>query len=293
MMDTASTNLPTILLIGAMKSGTTSLYLDLAQHPSVYLADDKEPHALCSDEVLTAAGRERYASHYARARPGQLLLDASTGYSKRPDFEGVPARALATLPEGFKVIYLVRHPIERILSQHHHEHTAGLVGPDVAQAVREHRRYIAYSSYAYQLEPWLEACGPDRVRVIPFERYVTDRPAVMSDLSTFLDLPEAGLSREPAQAANTSNNKPVRNRFWDAVYYHPLYRNMVRRVLPLKLRATLMRVALPKATAQRSEAAPAELQWVVDELAADVRRLQELLPSEGPFWPDLAVLPKN
>jgi hypothetical protein len=286
-------NLPSILLIGAMKSGTTSLYLDLAQHPGIFLADDKEPHALCSDEVLTAAGRQRYAAHYARARPGQLLLDASTGYSKRPDYEDVPSRALATLPASFKVIYLVRHPIDRILSQHHHEYTAGLVGSDVEQAVRENRRYIAYSSYAYQLEPWLHACGAERVRVIPFERYVTDRPAVIRELSTFLGLAEAGLLDEPAQAANTSTNKPVRNRFWDGVYHHPVYRNMIRRVLPLKLRATLMRMALPKATARKSEAAPVQWQWLVDELAPDVRRLHELLPWESPFWPEFELSPKN
>ena len=88
-----------------------------------------------------------------------IRCDASTAYSKRPDFEGVPERAVAVLPAGFKVIYMVRHPIERIVSQHHHAHFAGEVGASIDDAVRQHDRFIHYSRYAYQLEPWLEAVG--------------------------------------------------------------------------------------------------------------------------------------
>ena len=84
--------LPDFLLIGAMKSGTTSLYMDLADRKVVYLAENKEPHALCDDSVLTQAGQAEYAATYSKASPEQLLCDASTAYSKRPDHEGVPDR---------------------------------------------------------------------------------------------------------------------------------------------------------------------------------------------------------
>ena len=60
--------LPNLLIIGAMKSGTTGLYMDLATHPGVFLGDDKEPHALRDDSVLTEQGRAQYAAYYAGAR---------------------------------------------------------------------------------------------------------------------------------------------------------------------------------------------------------------------------------
>ena len=48
--------LPNLLLIGAMKAGTTSLYVDIASHPAAFLPENKEPMSLCYDDVLTPAG---------------------------------------------------------------------------------------------------------------------------------------------------------------------------------------------------------------------------------------------
>ena len=177
--------LPNVLIIGSMKAGTTSLYMDLAAHPDVFFTGDKEPHFLCNDKVLTTEGLQEYAGLYKTAEES-TIVDASTGYTKCPDYEGVAARAARVLPEGFKVIYLVREPIERIISQHYHEYSRGEVGADINQAVREHPRYVHYSRYAYQLEPWIEEIGLDRIRVVGFEDYTGDRRGVVSQLYGFL-----------------------------------------------------------------------------------------------------------
>src|SRR5690606_34300557 len=111
-------------------------------HPGVFLPDNKEPHFLREDRVLTPQGQAEYAALYERARADQILCDASTGYTKRPDFPGVVERALEVLPEGFRVIYVVREPVARIVSHHFHEFIEGRVAADIDHVVRNDPRFL-------------------------------------------------------------------------------------------------------------------------------------------------------
>ena len=280
---------PSVLLIGAMKAGTTSLYFDLAEHPDVFLCGDKEPHALCSDHVLSEQGRREYAKVYAAAKDRQILIDASTGYAKRPDFEGIAQRALATLPAGFQVIYLVRHPVERIISHYHHEMSIGQVGSSIDEAVRKCPRFVNYSRYAYQLEPWLDAVGLDRIRVVRFEDYADRRLEVIAQLQGFLGLPPTCSSIDVDKVYNKSQGKPIRNRFWSAIYGNPYYRRLVRPLLPVKLRLKIRDRLLPKAPERNLRLHPETDNWLRNELTEDVVRLSRLINQSSPLWSDFAA----
>lgn len=278
--------LPNVLLIGAMKSGTTGLYMDLATHPNVFLAQDKEPQCLCSDDVLTQEGLRQYAKRYAGAREGQVICDASTNYAKRPDYDGVVQRALKVLPEGFKVIYIVRHPIERILSQHRHEYGAGLVSEDVNNDVRRHSRYLDYSSYAYQLQPWIEAVGRERIQVVRFEDYVARRREALESVCEFLGLAPHRCQIRQDKIHNQSTGKPVSNTFWNGVARHPFYKTVLRKLLSPKLRLEIYRWILPSVPEKSSEPASETLAWLRQSLVDDVQQLSKLLDRNEPLWTD-------
>ena len=286
----ASLMIPNVLLIGAMKSGTTGLYMDLATHPDVFLAQDKEPRCLCSDEVLTEAGRRRYAQRYAASRAGQIALDASTDYAKRPHFNGVVQRALQVLPEGFKVIYLVRHPIDRIVSQHHHEYSAGLVGESQDHAVRRHSRYIDYSSYAYQLEPWVGAIGLNRIKVIRFEDYANRRQQTIDEVCEFLKLEPNKCQVEVETVHNKSEGKPVPNGFWRAIARNPVYKNFLRRFISPQFRLAVYRWILPSAPEKLDSSPDTTMNWLRESLTDDVHKLSKLLGLSQPLWDDFPAI---
>jgi hypothetical protein len=283
--------LPNVLIIGAMKAGTTSLYMDLATHPQGFLAQDKEPHALTSDHVLTARGRAEYEAIYASARPDQIRCDASTGYTKRPDVEGAAQRALQVLPAGFKVVYAVRHPIDRIVSQHHHEHAEGRVGPSIDDEVRRHSRYVQYSRYSYQLQPWLEAVGRQRICVIRFEDYVASRQEELARLCDFLGYATPPqVSAEP-EVYNKSSGKPVKTKFWNAIQHNGAYRKLLRPLTPVKFRLAVQRLLLPKAPDRLPPPSPDTRAFLYDALREDMGRFGKLLKTDEPFWPDFALPP--
>ena len=113
-----------ILMLGAMKCGTTSLYQYLEQHPDIASSPMKEPLFFSSDEVF-ARGRAWYESLYPDANRSAWTLDGSTDCTKYPFCGDVPARMLAFGGE-FRLIYIMRNPLRRVESHARH---AQLFGP--------------------------------------------------------------------------------------------------------------------------------------------------------------------
>ena len=275
--------LPDFLIIGAMKSGTTTLYRDLDSHPGVFMPEDKEPHALVSDDVLTEAGLARYATLFAPARADQLAGEASTGYSKLPWETGAVERAQKLLRPDLRVLYIVRDPIARIASHHYHLYAGERTGPDLDRTLEEDPRLIGYTRYGTQLEPWLEAYGPELVRVIRFETYVEDRAAGAAGVFRWMGLDPSGWDADAADAHNRGESRrvPTRLRF---ILKSKLYREVGRRALPGWLRRGAQRTLLSKAPPRPAPPRAATVDRLLDELWPEVEKLSELLGLDEPMW---------
>jgi len=160
--------LPDFVIIGSMKCGTSSLFEQLALRSGLFMSEPKEPNFF-SDDANYARGLGSYTALFAGARPDQLCGEGSTHYTKLPTFPATIDRLKRHL-ERPKLIYMMRDPVERIASQYIHEWTQKEVRGSFEKAVRQHERYVAYSSYARQLEPYLRAFGPESVLPVFLER---------------------------------------------------------------------------------------------------------------------------
>lgn len=275
--------LPDFLIIGAMKSGTTGLFFDLASHPRVFLPEDKEPHALCNEAVLSDEGQRQYAKFYAGASSDQLIGDASTGYTKLPDRSGVVERALTVLPKDFRAIYIVRDPIARIISQHYHEYSRGMVGPDINTAVRDYPRYVQFSRYAWQLQPWLEAIGRQRIHIIYFEHYKSDRRNTVQTACEFLGLDSAELPEiNPSEVFNAGDGKPVPGAIWKRIRENTLYKKLIRPLVSSRARHHLRSYFLRKAPERPPAPSRTTVDWLREQLAED-RTAFETFAGEAPW----------
>ena len=282
-----SERFPDFLIIGAMKSGTTTLHRDLNTHPELFLPEHKEPENLCYDAVLATAGARQYARLFVRSQAQQLCGEASTAYSKLPDYVGVAQRAHQRLGEQLKIIYLVREPISRIISHHYHEYGLGLVGENINELVRSDPRFINYSRYAMQLQPWLDAFGREQIKICRFEDYIADRAGVVADICRFLGVNPDQARVQQEQVFNVSARKPVANAFWNKmVIENPLYRDWLKPRLPWSLRQTLARVLMPKAPPTPQPLSTANRAYLGEQLAEDSERLCEILSCHKPLWPN-------
>lgn len=277
--------LPDFLIIGAMKAGTTTLYRDLlAASDEVFFPADKEPGALLDDRVLSASGRDRYAALFAHARPHQQCGEASTAYTKLPDHPGVAERAHRLLGGDLKLVYLMRHPIDRLVSQYRHAVADGQQLGDINDVVREQPSFTAYSSYAYQLQPWIERFGADAVLGLQFEQYVENRRDTVQRTADFL-----GLRCDPARVQehrvfNASDNKPLLTGVWRAIHDSPLYRRTLRPLLTADVRERVRHLMVPAADTDPGRLDSHTWAELVAHLGPDTARLAQLLGDAAPRW---------
>ena len=238
--------LPNLLLIGAMKAGTTSLYADLAQLPNVFMCPEKEPNDLLSSQCETPAGRSAYASKFTRGAGVKWRGEASTAYTMRPTYMGVAERARRVLGPDTRLIYITRDPVERIVSQYHRLWGLGLETRPMHEAVCS-EDYLAYSRYDWQLAPWRKVFGEETILCLRFEDYIEDKAKVIAEICRFLDLPI------PEELVFTHRNASTNKRFVrpgglaSKLFHGRAYLHSVKPYLPQRLRDAAKRVLLPRA----------------------------------------------
>jgi hypothetical protein len=176
---------PDFIVIGAMKSATTTLHEQLARQPGFVMSRPKEPNFF-SDDRMYARGWSWYSSLFRPALEADLCGESSTHYTKLPDYPRTVARMVRDLP-GVKLIYLMRHPIDRLMSHYVHEQTTGRIKVDVHKAVDRHHELIEYGRYAMQLQPFLDAYGFENVLPVFFPRLVHHAQTELERIGRFLN----------------------------------------------------------------------------------------------------------
>ncbi|MEM9789425.1 MAG: sulfotransferase domain-containing protein [Planctomycetota bacterium] len=283
---------PDFLYVGAMKAGTTTLKHDLAQNPHVYLPAAEEPTDLIHPEALSDAGRSAYASHYRFAEPQQLCGDGSTCYSKMPEFQGVPNRARQLLGDDIKVLYSVREPVSRIVSHHYHFYALDRAPASIDEAVRNDPQFINHTRYAWQIEPWIDTFGRDRIHIEHFEEYTSDRRAGIERVCAFLGVPsEVGeIDGDKRYNASTNHRRVV----WPLNRVAPTIKRVVNdsrlgTVLPRGWVEGVKRTISQPPKARPAPPSPDTVDFILASLRDDIDRLGQIMARDAPLWDAEAV----
>ena len=170
--------LPNLIVIGGLKCGTTSLHHYLALHPEIAMSRPKELNFFVA-ELNWELGPEWYASHFDRNAP--VRGETSPHYTNLPRFRGVAERMRDALGGDVRLVYMVRDPIERILSHYLHNVGAGYEARPIEEALADPEgSYLARSRYAMQLEPYLAAFGRERVLIVDNAELAATREETVS-----------------------------------------------------------------------------------------------------------------
>jgi hypothetical protein len=152
---------PNLFIIGAMKSATSSLYNYLESHPDIFLSEVKEPMHFSRKENWSF-GNTKYLGLFANATDEAYVGEGSTEYTKLPFREGV-AKRLYDFSPGARLVYVIRDPMNRTVSQYKHMVNAGEEKRSLADAIKAPSDYLTNSYYAYQLRPYLELFGREAI----------------------------------------------------------------------------------------------------------------------------------
>ncbi len=249
--------LPDFIIIGAAKSGTTSLYSHISDHPAVVPCVTDDPYFLGTKEVhyfdySFDRGRDWYRSHFPleRARKefarehGRPFLtgEASPSYISHL---WAPGRIRRMLP-GVKLVAILRDPVERAYSHFEMSRREGVedlesfeeatereeerLRPEIARMAADPQyyswnfgcwSYLARSRYAEQVERWLELFPREQLLFLKAEDLFTRPEELLDSVHLFLGLSPHRLGELPKLNTAEYETMPPETRARLVDYFRP------------------------------------------------------------------------
>jgi hypothetical protein len=290
-----SAPIPNFVLIGAAKTGTTSLHRWLGQHPDIFVPRQKGLHFFTAQWLRENAGGpgderllqdltptwEAYLAHYAAAAGRKAIGDVSPSY-----FSWWPSREAIGKHLGEpRILLVLRDPVQKAFSQYMHLIRDGRESLSFWEALqaepeRKARRFGALwlhlesSCYAEPTERFLEHFGRERMKILIFEDLIRDPQAVLREIFAFLGVDPA-VPLDTAKARYRSG--APRSRLLASVVNDPRLRRVARSLLPTQLVARIGRKATELNTGSKPVLDERSRAYLLERTKEDRRRLADLL----------------
>ncbi len=185
---------PDFLIVGTMKSGTSTLADYMAMHPGVHIAPN-EVHYFDKEENF-AKGPAWYAKQLQRGCPDERVDSVLFG-EKTPTYSWLAkcAPRIHELTPDAKLIWIFRDPVKRAHSNYLHRRKKGQDLLEFGEAVRRedelsktdpYAGYIERSRYILQVERFLELYPLERQHFLLFEDLLRDPATELDRIATFL-----------------------------------------------------------------------------------------------------------
>lgn len=274
---------PNFLIIGAQKAGTTSLWDLLRQHPQIFLCDPKEPFFFPWDDVY-ARGWDWYRSLFVDARHSKAVGEATTLNSLTQTYPRVAPRIAKHLPRA-RIIFIVRHPLERLESAWlQFLHRAYPTPARFATAVRRYPPLLDGSMYWRTLTRYREYFDDNKILVLFFEELKSNPHALLAKCHRFLGVDASDPLCDAHVARNRTGGKDMERRIFVKIRQtraYPFLRRAVPDVLAKRLRvAKWRRMPLPK----RPSWDPATRRWAIDQVGPDAQAFLRYVGKPTTYW---------
>ncbi|MCZ2402936.1 sulfotransferase domain-containing protein [Paenarthrobacter sp. Z7-10] len=225
--------LPSLIIIGAQRSGTTTLYRMLSEHPSVIRPTASK--GVGYFDLNYHRGLRWYRGHFplkaltagGSAPDSRITFESSGYYSHHP--LAVP-RLAEDLP-GVKLLMMLRDPVDRAYSAHRHEYNRGFetesferaleleperlhgevekmqADPAYQSFAHRHHAYLGRSRYWEQVSKIHEAVGKDRLYLVDADRFFARPHEEFEEIQRWLGLPR--WQPEKVMAWNAQPREPM------------------------------------------------------------------------------------
>ena len=256
-------NRPDFIIIGAMKCATTTLHEQLAAQSGIFMSEPKEPNFF-SDDSQYQQGINGYWALFDSASAADLCGESSTHYAKLPTYPNTIERIQKHLPD-VKVIYIMRHPIDRLVSQYIHEWTQKNVSVEINRALTKHPELIQYSQYSMQLKPYLETFGPERVLPVFMEKLRNRPQPELERVCRFIGYTAVPTWQDQLNQQHVSSDRMRQNVWRDLLVDIPILRAIRRQFVPKAVRTWVRSWWQMKKRPEIEPAQMAHLQVIFDQ----------------------------
>lgn len=195
---------PNFFVIGAMKSGTTSLRHSLSMHPEIFWMHP-EVRFFCNNKNYSK-GISWYLKHFDKVN-AEIAIGDGAGYDSYFSASPHAAERMHRHFPNAKIIYLVRHPIERLVSHWAWDISNGKgIGP-LSKAIESHRPLIELSLYWFQISVYRNYFADDQIQIL----FLDDLKAAPNDFYRqcfeFIGVDSEFIVPEATKAKNVTQGK--------------------------------------------------------------------------------------
>ena len=292
---------PSFLCIGAPKSGTTSLYDILKQHPDIFLPNFKEPHFFDNDENYGHGLSWYLQSYFTESNERQLLGEFTPTYLS--NFKA-HQRIASDLNSDLKLIVLLRDPVDRAYSHYLHtkrdelEHftfqealakeSERLIKSDLSDIEKMRFSYLKQSDYFNQFTHLFKYFKKEQVRVFVFETdFISNRKKMIANLLMFLEVKPLTLNVNiKSNPASVARSKTLKKFMKSDSFLRRIAKNIVpslelRQKIRNKIHASNNKTKAPQKLTKELR-----LSIFNQYFKEDVNRLEALLKKDLKIWKD-------
>ncbi|MCD6447555.1 MAG: sulfotransferase domain-containing protein [Thermoplasmata archaeon] len=234
--------LPNFLCVGAQKSGTTTLFNLLKQHPDIFLPKCKEIHFFDIDEHYNK-GLKWYKKFFLDWKGEKAIGEITPSYMY---FEKVPKRIFYTLGNNIKLIFILRNPIDRAYSHYWMSYRRGYEKESFERAIileserlkkgifeQFHFSYINRGFYAKQIKRYFKYFPQNNCMFIIFEEFIKCPGKIFREICQFLNIssdfipPKLNIKSNPTM-------KPISKTLVDLMNNSKIIRSLGKLIIPYK-----------------------------------------------------------
>ena len=299
--------LPNFLIIGAAKSGTTSLYSYLNQHPQIYFSPFKEPRFFALEgleidyqgpaQIINQKAIntiEEYQKLFAAVSNEIAIGEASTLYLYS---EQAPQKIKQYVPQA-KLIAILRNPIDRAYSSYSHLVRDGFETLSFAEALQKEPQRIAQNwsplwhyqqrgFYYPQLARYYDTFPAEQIKVYLYEDFVKNTSQVTADIFNFLGV-NPNFKPDTSQKMNVSG-VPKNKVFHQIITQDNPLKSAVKQLLPQSLRHKLYKKIKSSNLEKQSAMSTEVRRQLADVYQKDIAQLENLLQRDLSVWLDYAT----
>ena len=294
-------NLPDFLIVGAAKSGTTSLYYHLERSKEIIFPTEKESHFFTfynnppnfqSPSYLPTivTDLKEFTDDLKRAKPGQLIGDASTSYLYKHEIAIDNIRRLyGEKARDIKIVIILRNPVTRAWSQYWHNRKNFNEDLEFLEAIDEeivkerlsknwsfYYNYLDFGFYTKQIEAYQNAFS--HVRVYLQEDLRKSPEGLIDDLSDYLGIRHFGIEANRVYNPSGVPKKNIFGKLWE-INVNAKSLKKVKKILPLRMRKYFSNKIMERALVRQEMDADTRKR-LVDVYASEIDSLEQLLQRE-------------
>ena len=279
-------------IVGAPKSGTTSLYKYLDQHEDICMSSIKEPNYFSSEELnrqdlyyksKVVSNIDSYKKLFVKKKDKQILGEASVSYLF---YKNVPEKIVAYNKKA-KIIIILRNPVERAYSHYLMDYRLGYVKVSLDEILNNsisknyllfYQQYIELGLYYNQVKRYIDVFGKENVCVKLYDELNEDNRSFTNNIISFLNLE---LQENIDFTLPYNKSKSAKNSFIQNLYSFSFLRKLISILSP----NFIIRFINKKFFNQKSQIISVTLENKLRDLySEDIRLLEKMLDLDLSSW---------